>query len=187
MHGRDILLQGQGGQVADIAECKVEYVERLPFQAIMCTLAQIRPTGKEWSSEAGDRIFDMTRDMDTDEAMMIDCVVVEIVEDQYRVKLRNGLNLAQDLVDSGLAEWLENSVESSFDSLEQHGDKISDEATEWDILNGLPGDILNMTELYAATREGHLQLLRPFQSHQPSLSSCRLPARSPRTCPAWPL
>ena len=104
---------------SDIAECMVEYVERLPFQVIMCTLAEIGPTGKEWSSEVGDRIFDMTRDMDTDEAMMIDCVVVEIVEDQYKVKLRNGLNLAQDLVDSGLAEWPENSVESSFDSLEQ--------------------------------------------------------------------
>ena len=120
---------------SDIAECMVEYVERMPFQAIMCTLAQIGPTGKEWSSEAG-RIFDMTRDMDTDEAMMIDCVVVEIVEDQYKVKLRNGLNLAQDLVDSGLAEWPENSVESSFDSLEQQVD--SDDVTEWDIPNGLP-------------------------------------------------
>ena len=40
---------------SDIAECMVEYVERLPFQAIMCTLAHIRPTGKEWSSEVGDR------------------------------------------------------------------------------------------------------------------------------------
>ena len=90
---------------------------------------------------------------------MIECIVVEIVKYQYRVKLRNGLNLAQDLVDSGLAEWLENSVESSFDSLEHYGDKISDEATEWDILNGLPEDILNMTELYAATREGFKELL----------------------------
>ena len=61
------------------------------------------------------------------------------------------MNLAQALVDSGLAEWLENSVESSFDSLEQQGDKISDDATEWDIPNGLPKDILNMDELYAAT------------------------------------
>ena len=66
---------------------------------------------------------------------MIECVVVEIVKDQYRVKLRNGLNLAQDLVDSGLAEWPENSVESSFDSLEQQVD--SDDVTEWDIPNGL--------------------------------------------------
>ena len=131
-----VFLVDTGMSSSDIAECMVEYVERLPFQVIMCTLAEIGPTGKEWSSEVGDRIFDMTRDMDTDEAMMIDCVVVEIVEDQYKVKLRNGLNLAQDLVDSGLAEWPENSVESSFDSLEQQVD--SDDVTEWDIPNGLP-------------------------------------------------
>ena len=47
--------------ISDIAECKVEYVKRLPFQAIMCTLALIGPTDKEWSSEARDRIFNMTR------------------------------------------------------------------------------------------------------------------------------
>jgi hypothetical protein len=101
----------------DIAECKVEFVERLPFQAIRCSLAEVGPVNKEWSSEAGDRFFDLTRDVETDEAMVVDCVVVEKLEDQYRVKLRKGVavDLALDLVESGLAAWLESSVESSFD------------------------------------------------------------------------
>ena len=92
-----------------IAECKVEFVERLPFQAIRCSLAEVGPVNKEWSSEAGDRCFDLTRDVETDEAMVVDCVVVEKLEDQYRVKLRKGVavDLALNLVKSRLAAWLE--------------------------------------------------------------------------------
>ena len=198
----------------DIAECKLEFVERLPFQAIRCSLAEVGPVDKEWSSEAGDRLFDLTRDVETDEAMVVECLVVEKMEDQYRVKLRKGgtVDLALDLVESGLAAWLDSSVESSFDShvhenekkLEDTKEDILSEVSKWDIPNGLPEDVLNMDELYSATKDGCEQYLEdhlgsvPVQeppllllrwSHhpfQPSPSSCPLPAPSPRTCQAWP-
>jgi hypothetical protein len=45
-----------------------EFIERLPFQAIRtrCSLAEVGPVNKEWSSEAGDRLFDLTRELETD-------------------------------------------------------------------------------------------------------------------------
>ena len=60
----------------DLAECKVEFVERLPFQAFRCSLVEVGPFKKEWSGEAGDKLFDLTRDVETDEAMVVECVVV---------------------------------------------------------------------------------------------------------------
>ena len=49
----------------------------MPFQAIRCSLAEGGPVKKEWSSEAEDRLFDLTRELETDEAMVVECVVVE--------------------------------------------------------------------------------------------------------------
>ena len=49
-----------------------EFIERLPFQAIRCSLAEVVPVKKEWSSEAGDRLFDLTRELETDEAMLVE-------------------------------------------------------------------------------------------------------------------
>ena len=77
------------------------------------------PVGKECSSEAGDKFFQITRDLDTDEALVLEYIVVEKLSDSYRVKLRNGLNLAQDLVQERLADWLDSSLESSMDTIEQ--------------------------------------------------------------------
>ena len=104
---------------SDMADCRVEFVERLPFQAVRCSLAQVGPVGKEWSSEVGDKLFEITRDLDTDEALVLEYIVVEKLSDSYRVKLRNGLNLAQDLVQERLADWLDSSLESSMDTIEQ--------------------------------------------------------------------
>ena len=55
----------------------------------------------------GNRLLDLTRVLETGEAMV---VVVEKMEDQYKVKLRNGSDLALDVVEKGLAEWHECSV-----------------------------------------------------------------------------
>ena len=151
--------------VSNMAECKVEFVERMPFQAILCTLAHVKPVGKEWSKEAGDIFFDLTREGETDEALVVHCAVVEKDMDKYRVNLKNEfeVNLAQELVDGGFAEWLDSSVESSFDTIEHQGNNDTEdhikldalaEAANWDVPNGLPEDILNMKELYAATKEG---------------------------------
>ena len=35
----------------------------------------------------GDRLFDVTKDL-TDKAMVVECFVVEKMEDQYKIKLR---------------------------------------------------------------------------------------------------
>ena len=64
------------------------------------------------------------------------------------------------VLERGLAEWLESSVESSFDSCENVTkpedckEDIMGEVTKWDIPNGLPEDVLNMDELYGATKDG---------------------------------
>ena len=49
----------------------------MPFQVIRCSLAEVGPVNKEWSSEAVDKLFDLTRELETDEAMVVECVVVE--------------------------------------------------------------------------------------------------------------
>ena len=38
-----------------------EFIERLPFQAIRCSLAEVVPVNKDWYSEVGDRLIDLTR------------------------------------------------------------------------------------------------------------------------------
>eukprot|EP00090_Calanus_glacialis_P015764 TRINITY_DN24840_c0_g1_i1.p1 TRINITY_DN24840_c0_g1~~TRINITY_DN24840_c0_g1_i1.p1 ORF type:complete len:604 (-),score=265.68 TRINITY_DN24840_c0_g1_i1:51-1700(-) len=181
----------------DMAQCKVEFVERLPFQAIRCSLAEVGPVDKEWSSEAGDRLFDLTRDVETDEAMVVECLVVEKMEDQYRVKLRKGVavDLALDLVESGLAAWLDSSVESSFDShvhenekkLEDTKEDILSEVSKWDIPNGLPEDVLNMDELYSATKDGCEQYLEDqlgsVPVHQPPTTASQFVTPSIPTIP----
>jgi len=174
--------------ITNMAECKVEFVERMPFQALLCTLAHVKPVGKEWSKEAGDTLFDLTREVETDDALVVYCAVVEKDVDKYRVNLKNerGVNLAEELVDCGLAEWLDSSVEASFDTNEDEdkndgeGDLRLDtlaEAANWDVPNGLPEDILNMNELYAATKEGCEEYLEhqlgsvPLQPPQQYLKS----------------
>eukprot|EP00092_Neocalanus_flemingeri_P029610 GFUD01032156.1.p1 GENE.GFUD01032156.1~~GFUD01032156.1.p1 ORF type:complete len:620 (+),score=228.68 GFUD01032156.1:1-1860(+) len=184
------------GMTADVsssnmAECKMEFVDRLPFQAIRCSLAQVGPVDKEWSSEAGDRFFDMTRDLETDEAAVVECIVVEKTEDEYRVKLRHGQNLAQDLVQRSLAEWLDSSLESSIDSLEDENerDTLKDDKkedptaadTNWDIPNGLPEDVLNMKDLYAVTKEGCEQYLEDQLGPAPVHQQFQPPPTNTRT------
>ena len=39
---------------------KSEIFSRLPFQAVRCGLAGVRPVGSEWSRQAGDQLFDLT-------------------------------------------------------------------------------------------------------------------------------
>ena len=63
------------------------------------------------------------------------------------------IDLALNVLERGLAEWLESSVESSFDSCENVTkpedckEDIMGEVTKWDIPNGLPEEVLNMDEL----------------------------------------
>ena len=191
-----------------MADCRVEFVERLPFHAVRCSLAQVGPVGKEWSSEVGDKLFEITRDLDTDEALVLEYIVVEKLSDSYRVKLRNGLNLAQDLVQERLADWLDSSLESSMDTIEQDFEQKSgrgnrEEDPEWDIPEGLPEDVLDMEELYDAAKEGCEQYLEDqlgpvlgstnhplLPTHRqsqspPPLPSCPQPL-SHQTCPACP-
>ena len=79
-----------------MAECKLEFVERLPFQAIICSLAHFRSAKDDWSDEAGDKLFNLTRDMKTDEALVVECAVVQKALDKYCVNLKS---------DNGVMSW----------------------------------------------------------------------------------
>ena len=76
----------------------------MPFQAIRCSLAKVGPVNKEWSSEAGDRLFDLTRELETDEAMLVERIeagsvgVVIMLERQGKFSTVN-----QRLVEEGCA------------------------------------------------------------------------------------
>ena len=63
------------------------------------------------------------------------------------------IDLALSIIERGLDEWLESSVESSFDICENVTkpedctEDIIGEVTKWNIPNGLPEEVLNMDEL----------------------------------------
>ena len=51
------------------------FIGRLSFQAIRCSLAEVGHVNKEWSSDGG--TGSLTRELETGEAMLVECVVVE--------------------------------------------------------------------------------------------------------------
>ena len=71
-------------------------------------MAEVVPVNKDWSSEAGDRLFDLTRELETDEAMLVERIeagsvgVVIMLERQNKFSIVN-----QRLVEEGCAvSWL---------------------------------------------------------------------------------
>ena len=97
-----------------MAECPEEFLTRLPVQAIQCRLGQVlpSPTGA-WTSEAGDRLFEMTR-TEQDDTQVLECNLLSRDESGVMVvQLRGGgLNLAEDLVTSGHAVWDRRTLDS---------------------------------------------------------------------------
>jgi len=157
----------------EIAECRVDFINRLPFQAIPCRLTDICPLSAQWEKEVGDRLFNMTRDNDTDEPLVLECLVDDKIDDLYcvKLKLKHGGEIAQELVEHSYAQWIDTSAESGFNSDENElVTEIADKEEDWEMSNGMLDDVINMKELYAATKEGCEQYLEENLGDIPSKS-----------------
>ena len=67
-----------------LGPCPSHLVRKLPFQALPCSLEGLEAEG--WSS-AGGRLFDLTREEGSDEAMVLQCILVNRGEEKDLVRL----------------------------------------------------------------------------------------------------
>ena len=121
-----------------MAECPEEFLTRLPVQAIKCRLGQVMPSPPgAWTSEAGDRLFEMTR-TEQDETEVLECNLLRRDESGMMVvQLRGGgLNLAEDLLTNGHAVW----DRRTLDSIEAS----SNTEPDFDAPNGLELEVVNI-------------------------------------------
>ena len=76
----------------NIYKCWPEILVGLPFQAVECKLSYVAPILNKWDDKAGDRLFEKTRSGTDDNALMLQCNVVNRCSDGvYQVQLRAGL------------------------------------------------------------------------------------------------
>ena len=161
-----------------MAECPEEFLTRLPVQAIKCRLGQVMPSPPgAWTSEAGDRLFEMTR-TEQDETEVLECNLLRRDESGVMVvQLRGGgLNLAEDLVTNGHAVW----DRRTLDSIEAS----SNTEPDFDAPNGLELEVVNIDKLKELTAQGMTDYLNENLSFEPREDTKRpkLTSDSPKHC-----
>ena len=108
-----------------------EFFTRLPFQAVMCALAGLKPLEDSWTEEAGDRLFDLTRS-EADLPEVLECRASH--RDQQGVQLvllRCGQRLRETLAEEHHAVLETIQEQSDFSSDDQDDDFVaSDELIE---------------------------------------------------------
>ena len=145
------------GSVADVGSCSLagcpaHLLARLPAQAVRCSLVGLRPApGPGWTRQAGDLLFELSREVETDEPRVLECRVMQ-EQGVYSVLLRAEGSLAAQLVQQGHAQW-EGTSHLQEQSLDQ--DKATDSEEDWDLPNGVNvEDIVDMEKLKEITKEG---------------------------------
>ena len=161
-----------------MAECPEEFLTRLPVQASKCRLGQVLPSPPgAWTSEAGDRLFEMTR-TEQDETEVLECNLLSRDESGVMVvQLRGGgLNLAEDLVTNGHAVW----DRRTLDSIEAS----SNTEPDFDAPNGLELEVVNIDKLKELTAQGMTDYLDENFSFEPREETKRpkLTSDSPKHC-----
>ena len=75
---------------AGMARCPPSLLQRLPGQAVRCSLVQ----GGQWGAEEGDRLWELSREEDShsDEPKVLQCWVVDWEGEGCRVRLRTSDN-----------------------------------------------------------------------------------------------
>ncbi|KAJ8302609.1 hypothetical protein KUTeg_019005 [Tegillarca granosa] len=91
----------------------------LPFQAIECQLAHIKPRGEEWLDDSGDTLWDLSHGINGDKKLLVAKVISKSGSKyagfhKYNVELFDtstpyDVNLSQEMVWSGVASPQENS------------------------------------------------------------------------------
>ena len=149
--------------VNEIFKCEEDLMTKIPFQAIHCRLGHVKPAGDNWSKDSGDKLFELTRGDDDDEALVIECnVLSRDVSNVYTVELRCGVNFAEHLVEHECAEWTDQSSTLSLpnnqdihDDCDYDPDDGLDDDSD-DVLeapNGVDTQILDMELLKTLTEE----------------------------------
>ena len=128
----------------NLFSCPEEFITKIPFQAIRCKLGQVSPTSGSWSTESGDRLFEMTRTVD-DHPGVLECTSLTTDNGVSTVQLRSGVNLAEDLVIQGHGVWEDvSSIES-----------VSRTAEDFELMeapNGVDLDVLDIEKLRDLTK-----------------------------------
>ena len=66
-----------------VGACPPSLVTKIPFQAVQCSLAGLA----NWDTNAGDELFEISRDKATDEPLPLWCKVISTDRGSYRVRL----------------------------------------------------------------------------------------------------
>jgi len=126
---------------SEVGACPPSIATKIPFQAVRCSLAG----WSDWGKNAGDELFEMTRDKATDEPLPLWCKVVETDRGSYRVTLDD------DRVGGvgDLGDYLGKLGMATKDELDEVEECSFEEG--WDAPCGLP-DVLDMQQVLAATQ-----------------------------------
>jgi len=92
--------------VLQLAPCPPGLLSKLPLQAVPCSLHGIAPAkGESWSQEAGDALFEATRETDSDAPLILQCTVAGLEDGCYDVHLvtPDEEDLGEVLVSQGFA------------------------------------------------------------------------------------
>ena len=131
-----------------VGACPPSIATKIPFQAVRCSLAG----WTDWGKSAGDELFEITRDRDTDEPLPLLCKVIDRERGLYRVKLTD--ERVEGVGDLGehLGK-LEMATKDDMDEVEEYSLEEG-----WDAPCGLP-DVLDMHQVLAATQAAGQNIL----------------------------
>ena len=126
-----------------VGACPSSLATKIPFQAVRCSLAG----WTDWVDSAGDELFEITRDKETDEPLPLWCKVIDADRERgfYRVRLDD-----DRVVGVGdLGDYLGKLGRATKDEMEEVEEYSFEEG--WDAPCGLP-DVLDMHQVLAATQ-----------------------------------
>ena len=162
-----------------VGACPPSIATKIPFQAVKCSLA----SWTDWKKCAGDELFEMTRNKDTDEPIPLWCKVIGKEGESYRIRLWD--DRVEGVVDLG--ECLGKLGLASRDEM----DEVEDNSLEdgWDVSDGLPDDVFPKHHVIAATQAAGQKILsREVEDNEvliaPTVQQHSPPCRSTHMTPA---
>ena len=129
-----------------ILPCSEYLSYKIPHQAVQCSLDSVRPIADNWCTEAGDELFNMSRDPLTDGPISLICQVCQVLTSTgYSVRLTNtnldnDIDLAKELVMAGLAEKVQEENVVKMDLCE----------TSMDLEGDIPTNMFNLDKVAEA-------------------------------------
>ena len=133
--------------VENTLPCPDSLAYKIPHQAVQCSLAGVMPVSGDWAEEAGDELFELSRDSVSDEALVLVCQVSQVTSTGYSVRLTStgtgrDVDLATELLTAGLA------VKDK--ELSEEVDRMDINELSMDLDGDTPGNMFNLDRVLEA-------------------------------------